>query len=342
MSELRAQGPRVCLPARRAFMTTATSLAVWPLLSAAAGDPLIRHDRASFFAFARSGPSLLAAGERGLIARSTDDGLTWTVARLPTRRNFTTILGDPTGRAVAAGHGGVIFISSDRGETWGAVSDAVLDQVNPDRDPILCGLMGQGGSIWLAGAFGLLIESRDQGANWQRSDPVAADFDRHVYGLFESSDGSVRWLVGESGTLARLVSGAAWSVLDSPYSGSFFGGLMTPEGATLVFGMRGAIYRKTKDGEPWQQCPCPQPIAWMSGRALPDGRIALVGDQGWMALSRDDGLSVELIRVAGASLGDLVAHGDGAVGLAGVQGLSRRMLPAIRSYPNGATDGGVR
>ena len=117
-------------------MTTATSLAVWPLLSAAAGDPLIRHDRASFFAFARSGPSLLAAGERGLIARSTDDGLTWTVARLPTRRNFTTILGDPTGRAVAAGHGGVIFISSDRGETWGAVSDAVLDQGNPDRAPL--------------------------------------------------------------------------------------------------------------------------------------------------------------------------------------------------------------
>lgn len=334
--------PRVASPRRRALTTAAASFAIWPVLAGASSARPIRHDRASFFALARCGSVLLAAGERGLIARSTDDGLNWTVARLPTPRNLTTVLGSSGGRAVAAGHGGVIFVSADQGETWTPLADAVIEKLNPDRDPILCGLIGRDGSIRLAGAFGLLIESRDHGANWQRSEPVAADFDRHVYGLFESADGLTRWLVGESGTLARSDSGAAWSVLDSPYPGSFFGGLITPDDATLVFGMRGAIHRKAKDSTQWHQCPCPQPIAWMAGHVLPDRRIVLVGDQGWMAISRDDGLSIDLFRVAEASIADLFAHRDGAISLAGVQGLIRRPMPSISPDSKRTIDRGAR
>jgi photosystem II stability/assembly factor-like uncharacterized protein len=258
-----------------------------------------------------------------------DAGLNWTVGRLSTSRNLTTVLGDHHGLAVAAGHGGALFRSTDEGLNWAAVPEAEIERVNPDREPILCGLIDHRGAIRLGGAFGLLIESDDGGMSWRRSAPVAADFDRHVYGIFESTDGVTRWLVGESGTLAWRAPGQNWNLLESPYTGSFFGGLTTPGDATLVFGMRGVIYRRAKGENRWRQCPCPDPIAWMAGRVLGGRRIVLVGDQGWIAVSDDDGFSVNLHRVADASLSDLIAHRDGAISLAGIQGLMRReRLPA--------------
>lgn len=305
-------------------MLSAVSLAMLPDRVSASMPRPIRHDRASFFALANSGSALLAAGERGLIARSEDAGLNWTVGRLSTSRNLTTVVGDNQGTAVAAGHGGALFRSTDQGLNWAAVSEAEIERVNPDREPILCGLIDHQGAISLGGAFGLLIESGDGGMTWHRSEPMAADFDRHVYGVFASADGKDRWLVGESGTLAWRARGKTWNLLESPYPGSFFGGLITPGDATLVFGMRGAIYRRAQGENLWRQCPCPQPIAWMAGRVLAGRRIVLVGDQGWIAVSDDDGFRVDLHRVADASLSDLIAHRDGAISLAGVQGLMRR------------------
>jgi len=312
-------------------MLSAVSLAMLPgRLSASTPRP-IRHDRASFFALATSGSALVAAGERGVIARSTDAGLNWTIGRLSTSRNLTTVVGNNQGIAVAAGHGGALFRSTDQGLNWTAVSDAEIERINPEREPILCGLIDHQGTISLGGAFGLLIESDDGAMTWRRSEPVAADFDRHVYGIFASADGEDRWLVGESGTLAWRARGKTWKLLESPYSGSFFGGLITPGDATLVFGMRGAIYRRAQGEHSWRQCPCPQPIAWMAGRALPGRRIVLVGDQGWIAVSDDDGFSIDLHRVADASLSDLIAHRDGAISLAGVQGLMRRERVPVRA-----------
>ena len=77
--------------------------------------PVIRSDRASFFALARTGPALIAAGERGVIARSTDEGQSWQVMRTASARNFTTALGHSDGLSIVAGHGGVMFRSVDAG-----------------------------------------------------------------------------------------------------------------------------------------------------------------------------------------------------------------------------------
>lgn len=311
---------------RRLVLTLSSGLGCMsvPWAWGAAAAPIIRSDRASFFALARSGAALIAAGERGLIARSLDEGLSWPVMRLPTARTLTTVLGHPDGLSVAAGHGGVMFRSVDAGARWRAIDESVINRINPDREPILCGLIRPNGAVWLGGAFGTVLHSADRGATWERVAPLGADLDRHVYGLFDTPDGRSGWLVGESGTLARRAADGSWASIDSPYEGSFFGGLITAAGAPLVFGMRGAIYRGNETGSAWVQCPCPQPVAWMSGRVLRDRRIVLVGDQGWIAVSDDDGRSIRLHRVADASLADLIEHPDGACTVAGVQGLSRR------------------
>jgi photosystem II stability/assembly factor-like uncharacterized protein len=288
----------------------------------------VRVDRTAFYSLTRSGAFILAAGERGVLARSGDEGQSWHTSRLPTQRNFTTILGDPRGLAVSAGHGGVVMRSEDAGASWQALNAESMSEANPDREPMLCGLIDRQGDVWLGGAFGTLIRSRDRGLTWRRSDPVAADFDRHIYGIFESVDGRERWLVGESGSVFRAGADAErWVPIDAPYQGSFFGGLFTASGAVLVFGMRGAIYRLDPQSMTWTTCASPQPVAWMSGRVLPGGTILLAGDQGWSALSEDDGRSIRLLRSGESSLTDLMAHPDGTVTIASVSGLLRQDAP---------------
>lgn len=317
--------PMISLRRRRLLLMLASGAGMMPAARAGvSASPPIRADRASFLSLARTGSAIVGAGERGLIARSVDEGLSWPVMRLPTARTLTTVLGHPDGLSVAAGHGGVMFRSVDAGARWRAIDESVINRINPEREPILCGLIRPNGAVWLGGAFGTVLHSADRGATWERVAPLGADLDRHVYGLFDTPDGRSGWLVGESGTLARRAADGSWASIDSPYEGSFFGGLMTAAGVPLVFGMRGAIYRGNETGSAWLQCPCPQPVAWMSGRVLRDRRIVLVGDQGWIAVSDDDGRSIRLQRVADTSLADLIEHPGGAITLAGVQGLSRR------------------
>jgi photosystem II stability/assembly factor-like uncharacterized protein len=324
------RGRRVWLRAASAFAVLGPTLGAGPVLAQPTSFPRpIRADRASFFALARSGPVVLAAGERGVFARSVDEGRSWQVARLAGTRNLTTALGHPDGLALLAGHGGTLFRSDDAGGRWEAVDPVVLEAVNPDHEPFLCGLVEPSGRILLGGAFGLLIESTDRGRSWRPIQTPAEGFDRHVYGLFQSADREELWLVGESGAIFRARPGGAWIESRAPYEGSFFGGLITAQGRPLVFGMRGTIL--LGDGEApsrsWQLIETGSTVSWMSGRLLPEGRIVLVGDQGWVALSDDQGQRWRLIHLRDGALADLIGVASGAFVTAGVLGLVRHERP---------------
>lgn len=67
---------------------------------------------------ARAGDRIVAAGERGHIIYSDDDGQSWTQAEVPVSVTLTglSFVGDKEGWAV--GHSGVVLHSGDAGQTW--------------------------------------------------------------------------------------------------------------------------------------------------------------------------------------------------------------------------------
>jgi len=248
----------------------------------------IRSDRIVLMDVARAGDRLIAVGERGFTLVSDDAGKSWKAAATPVDRTLTGIAFKDAKTGVAVGHGGSVVRTDDGGATWAKVP---LEEAGPDS---LLGVVNLGGDHFVAyGAFGLYFDSVDAGRTWQKRIVIADDFDRHISQVLPV--GTSLFLVAESGTLARSEDGGTtWTTLASPYQGSFFGAMVTRDGALLVFGMRGNVYRTTDMGTTWQKIEVGTTASLMSGKQLADGRVLLVGNIGMLATSADDGKKLNL------------------------------------------------
>ncbi|CAD5109381.1 WD40/YVTN/BNR-like repeat-containing protein [Zestomonas carbonaria] len=285
--------------------------------SASAGEPL-KVDRIILLDIQRAGSQLFSAGEHGWILRSDNDGADWEAVRTPADRTLTGLAFGDDQVGVAVGHGATLLRTADGGATWTAIP---LDGIGRDA---LLGVTYLGDRRFVAyGSFGHYLESLDGGLSWTRRQILNEDFDRHIAKVLRAGDHL--FLFGESGTLLRSADlGASWEQLESPYEGSFFGGLATPGGTLLAFGMRGSLYRSTDAGASWVPVPLDTRVALQGGQVLPDGRIVLVGNAGMLAISGDDGRSFVLGKAARGSLAQVAAVMEGvlAVGDSGIQALS--------------------
>lgn len=288
--------------------------------------PMIRPiqvDRALFAGFARVADTVIAVGERGIVARLADANGQWVTQRLPTNRNFTAVAAHAEGLVVAVGHSGIIFVSSDAGVNWKAVETQIIESVNPRKEALLSVAIDSERRIFVAGAFGIMLVSTDLGKTWRRLKPFGDDFEWHLYGLQQDPLSRSWWIAAEAGTLAESADGLIWKELPSPYKGSFFGGLVTQMGARIAYGMRGQIFRQSQRQGQWQNLPVSTTVAWMAGRILKDGRVVLLGDQGMVAVSPDDGRTFSVQKLWDGSLTDLVETGDGSIWVSGVFGLKQ-------------------
>jgi hypothetical protein len=149
-------------------------------------------------AIAELGSSLIAVGNDGRIAKSTD-GLTWTGQALPVPSGYQlrSIAVDAGGPMTAVvGDGGAIVTSPD-GTTWTARTSgtsAVLESV------------AYGGGNWVAvGPGGRVVRSTD-GATWSASTISPA------YDLFSVAYGNSTFVaVGYSGTVVTSTDGQSWT-----------------------------------------------------------------------------------------------------------------------------------
>lgn len=277
---------------------------------------------AVFLGAARAGNRILAVGERGIVLISEDGGRVWRQAQVPVQVTLTavTFAGETT--VFAVGHDAVILRSTDSGDTWHVVhSDPELDA------PLLDVVFSSEQAGMAVGGRGNLLRTHDGGETWTGTVIYGADdFDGHLFALTRTS--GALFVAAEAGAVQRSTDdGKTWQLLETDYTGSFFGLLALRSGRLLAYGMLGNARWSDDLGETWHPVQGDIEASLLTGTELPDGTVVLAGLDGAVAVSTDGGMTftnaslVERMRIS-----DALPVGDGEWLLLGDQGIQRKTL----------------
>lgn len=356
-------------PALAAAMFSLACLSGTVLASTAATvpDPLDRPALESAralsslqLAVSRAGSRLVAVGERGTVLLSDDAGRSWRQASsVPVSVALTDVHFVSASHGWAVGHSGVVLHSRDGGETWqrqldgsqaaliirddakrrseagepGAAAELrsaeYLVTDGPDK-PFLAVRFRDELRGYVIGAYGIALYTVDGGQNWQSLvGRIPNPRGKHLYQL--QIDGDALLIAGEQGALFRAQGEEqAFSVLNTPYIGTFFGALALRGEALLAYGLRGNVWRSTDGGTTWQQVEIGQPVTLSAGYRMRDGSLLLADESGRLLRSTDEGQHFSALAVeAGTGLTGLTEASDGALIISSARGLTRVEPDAI-------------
>ncbi|MEJ2393754.1 MAG: YCF48-related protein [Candidatus Thiodiazotropha sp.] len=307
----------------------------------------IKAENATLLAVTRAGSRLVAAGERGIILISDDNGASWRQAKVPTSVNLTALRFVDERRGWAVGHMGIVLHSEDGGLTWRKQLDGVeaarlaveavrdsgdkreikladyLVSDGPDK-PFFDVWMDSQGRGFITGAFNLMFHTDDGGRHWQYWSPrVKNPFGLHLYDITPLGEGFI--IAGEQGLLLRSRDGGEhFTPLETPYEGSWFGILATRAGTLLAYGLRGNAYVSHDGGDNWLPCETGGKASFSSAVELDDGRIVLANQAGQLFASSDQGRSFQPLKgLPGLPFASLTQAASGQLILGGLRGLSR-------------------
>jgi photosystem II stability/assembly factor-like uncharacterized protein len=243
----------------------------------------------------RAGDRMVAVGHWGHIILSDDNGETWRQAKVvPTRKNLTSVSFVDAQKGWATGHDQVILHTSDGGENWELQYQDIEAEV-----PLL--------SIWFqnaqhgiaCGGFGTIVETKDGGQTWRSRGIDHTGDEVHLNEIFPGPEGTI-FIGAEMGLAYRSRDeGTSWTRLDPAYEGSFWGGLTQSDGAILLFGMRGHIFRSPDLGESWVeiQTTSDDNQSFSGGIQLRNGNIVLGGLGGSIAFGRENSSEFEAMNL---------------------------------------------
>ncbi len=280
----------------------------------------------------RVGDRVVAVGDRGYIVYSDNNGESWQRARTPPNTPLLTalyFLDAKTGWAV--GHDSMILTSTDRGESWTKSFSAVEEQ-----KPLMDITFVDAQTGFAVGAYGAFHVTTDGGKTWAprklfegtKAAPAPAastkkgkyesvgskggktdegvaddkaakgggDDDKHINAIVKLGENKL-FVAGEAGLLAKSDDGGkSWIKIASPYKGSFFGAIPAQDGAVLIYGLRGRIYRSTDASlANWKQIDNKSVASLMGSTRLADGTLALAGLSGTVLMSKDNGNSFSVV-----------------------------------------------
>lgn len=306
------------------------------------------------------GNNAVSVGVHGTILVSRDAGKTWKQAEVPVSSDLTNVRFSGPNTAWATGHDGVVLRSSDGGQTWTRVLDgrsllAVLDKHYRARVaagvadaaaivdevaraaalsatpgvlpyPFLDIRIGADGVGFVAGAFGLLLRTGDDGKTWEPwLEKAGNDRRMHLYALEQTADGSI-YLAGEQGLLRRLDRAAGRFVeVATPYAGTWFG-LASNEAGLVAFGLRGNAYLSTDGGMAWKQLALGTQATVVGAFACAPGEMAFVTQAGQVLVHRGGASADARVARNGEVFGAAPA-GTGQVALAGTGGARVARVP---------------
>ena len=273
------------------------------------------------------GSRLIVVGERGHILVSSDDGASWTQAKVPTRVLLTAVHMHDERTGWAVGHDAVILRTGDGGETWSMVHQAPEEEL-----PLLDVWFRDERAGFAIGAYGYFLATEDGGDTWT-SRAVSED-DFHLNALVPvtaRNPGSQRpqsqrlYIAAEAGVVYRSDDGGeTWREMPSPYAGSWFGGLALDDDEVLLTGLRGHLFRSEDAGETWTEVPTGTNATLTGAVRLLSGSIAITGLEGSVLTSDDDGRSVSTRRLPSREgVSAALPLADGGVLLIGEFGVRR-------------------
>ena len=291
------------------------------------------------------GPNVVAVGERGHVIVSHDDGNTWVQSATPVTIMLTAVAFPTDNDIFAVGHEGLIMHSGDAGKTWEVQfgnpylppSDSGGDDAGAEPDqragqPLLDVWFKDAKTGFVVGAYGYFLHTDDGGKTWEDWSEKMPNEDQWHLNSIVTRDGQRLYVVGEKGIIFRSDDGGEnWKSLPSPYEGSLFGAIPGPgQNEVTVFGLQGKLFRSTDKGESWQPIKSPTDSSLMSGVFLTGRNVVLVGNNGVILYSRDDGNTFEMQQMKDRlSIVGLQANAEGKLVMVG-QGGVRLASPALK------------
>ena len=263
------------------------------------------------------GARLVVVGERGHVLVSTDDGVSWRQAKVPTRALLTAVHMHDEMLGWAVGHDAVILRTADGGETWELVHHA------PEEErPLLDVWFRDAQRGFAIGAYGYFLATEDGGESWV-SRAVSED-DFHLNALAPAG-GQRLFIAAEAGVAYRSDDdGATWRELPSPYAGSWFDVLALDEDRVLLCGLRGHLFLSQDGGESWTPVSTETNATLTGAVRLPSGVVLVTGLEGSLLTSRDEGESVSYERLpAREGISAALPLADGGVLLVGEFGVRK-------------------
>jgi len=267
---------------------------------------------------AQVGSLMVVVGERGHILSSRDNGLTWRQARVPTRVLLTGVHMFDEQLGWAVGLDATIVRTLDGGLTW------QLQYSDPDNQEPLLDVWFKDDKTGLAlGAYGLFLTTQDGGEQWQPQ-RLSEDDDFHLNKMLALESG--QWLIAaEAGMIYRSGDQAeTWEALDSPYHGSFFGGLALGGSRTWLFGLRGHAFYSDDAGDSWTIVETGTQVMLTSALKSQAGDCYLGGLGGVLLINKGcDGQDFEIQQFEGRKGISALLESNGVILLVGEAGIQR-------------------
>lgn len=293
---------------------------------------------------------LVTVGRRGHILISDDAGESWLQKASPVASDLVASHFLDARLGWAVGHDGVVLKTEDGGETWskvldGAAAAALIGEfrqgpVELSEDaafeyerfemeggdkPFLTVHFSDPQHGVVLGAFNYAFRTEDGGNTWI---PFSHQIDNpmgfHLYAAFEHQ--GVLHVAGEKGLLLRWdAESERLTALESPYEGSWFGGISLGD-QILLFGLRGSVWVGSPDSG-WTKVQPGTEDSFNNATVLDDGAALLVAQSGRIFRIERQGngfSSAELPVSGGMPVYDLEVKGDHlvVVGARGVRQLS--------------------
>lgn len=230
------------------------------------------------------GDRLVAIGLRGVVLHSRDAGLNWVQALVPVSSDLLDVSFASPEKGWVVGQDAVVLVTEDAGLSWtkqfsGREVETLIryyrDQhelAQDERDILIDQIdMNLGGGPVLpfltvhfldenrgmaGGSFGMLIETRDGGRNWQ---PAMHKLDNPDFlHLNDIADvGGNLFIASEQGVVFRNNGrGSVFEQIHTGHIGTFFS-IAGKDDIVLAGGLGGVIYFSRDLGESWSQLNSP-------------------------------------------------------------------------------------
>jgi len=193
--------------------------------------------KAVFLDLVSNDQSVIAVGERGIILKSDDKGLTWAQVKSPVDVTLTGIAFSSKKIGWIVGHESTILKTIDGGNSW------EISRYQPEDERFYMSVnFMTADKGYVLGTDGELWSTEDGGNSWDLTVlSVEEWYQNHLFAIEKVANTSL--VVGERGGIfKKSIEEKDWQTVSSPYEGSFFGVNKVGEDF-LVFGMSGNLYR---------------------------------------------------------------------------------------------------